>query len=370
MSTAAVPVVARIWLGISLLFLGVPTTAAHASVFLPSPAATDSPNTVASVVAQAVQVAASHFHTCALTTGGGVKCWGWNQFGQLGDGTSTSRSTPVDVTGLGSGVTAIAAGDGHTCALTTGRGLKCWGSNDSGQLGDGTTTNRYTPVDVTGLGIGVTAIAAGQAHMCALTTTGVKCWGDNYFGELGDGTTTMRLTPADVTGLGIGLTAITAGLHHTCGVTTDGGVKCWGDNYYGQLGDGTTTSSYTPSDVTGLGSGVTAVAGGGYHTCALTTGGGVKCWGWNNYGQLGDGTTTSRYTPSDVTGLGSGVTEIATDLYHTCALNTGGGVKCWGVNYDGELGDGTITNRIAPVAVTGLSGGVAAISAGWYHTCA
>ena len=318
-----------------------------------------------------VAIAAGNSHTCALTTSGGVKCWGANWSGQLGDGTWASWDTPVDVIGLGSGVRAIAAGGSHTCALTAGGSVKCWGSNGSGQLGDGTTMWRATPVDVSGLGSGVVAIAAGGWHTCALTMGGgVKCWGWNYYGQLGDGTTTDRTTPVDVSGLGSGVVAIAAGNDHTCALTAGGGVKCWGLNGSGQLGDGTTTNRNMPVDVSGLGSGVSAIAAGDRHTCALTAGGGVKCWGSNLYGQLGDGTTTSRNMPVDVSGFASGVVAIAAGGFHTCALTAGGGVKCWGGNWYGQLGDGTTRSRTTPMDVAELWSGVSATAAGESHTCA
>ena len=315
-------------------------------------------------------------HTCALTSGGGVKCWGNNSAGQLGDGTTTPRLTAVDVVGLTSGVRAIAAGFWHTCALTTGGGVKCWGAYESGGLGYGTPTPHLTAVDVTGLTGGVSAIATGYSHTCALTSGGgVKCWGANRSGQLGDGTTTPRRTAADVVGLTSGVSAIAAGASHTCALTSGSGVKCWGDVwgiyvlYAEMLAGPTTTPQLTAVDVVGLTSGVRAITAGG-HTCALTSGGEVKCWGGNRYGQLGDGTTTTQLTAGDVAGLTSGVSAIAKGYGHTCALTSGGGVKCWGRNGFGELGDGTTTQRLTAVDVVGLTSGVSAIAAGAYHTCA
>jgi alpha-tubulin suppressor-like RCC1 family protein len=315
-------------------------------------------------------VSAGDSHTCGLTTTGGLKCWGANGYGQLGDGTISSRANSGDVAGLTSGGAIVTAGWSHTCAVTTAGGAKCWGANNNGQLGDGTYTDRLTPVDVVGLSSGIRATVARSAHTCALTTTGgLECWGDNGDGQLGDGTTASRTTPVDVIGLTSGVAAVTTGSGHTCALTTTGGIKCWGANTYGQLGDGTTASRTTPVDVIGLTSGVIAVSAGYSHTCALTTPGGLKCWGYNAFGQLGDGTTASRATPADVNGLTSGVARAAAGGFHTCAVTTAGGLECWGDNSYGQLGDGTYAGRVVPADVVGLTSGVAAVAAGEEHTC-
>ncbi len=337
------------------------------------------PGLPSSASAKAIAIAAGYGHTCALTSTGAVKCWGRNRSGQLGDGTTTNRHVPVAVnnsgqlgdgtttnrhvpvavSGLASGVQAIAAGTYHTCALTSTGAVKCWGKNNSGQLGDGTTTDRHAPVDVVGLVSGVTAIAAGYFHTCALTSAGAaKCWGYNRYGQLGDGTTTDRHAAVDVPGLASDVTAITAGGGHSCALASTGAVRCWGSNYFGELGAGTTTRRLTSAAVSGLAGGVAAIAAGGEaHGCALTSAGAVKCWGFNGYGQLGDGTTTDRHVPVDVSGLAAGVQMIAAGGYgHTCALTSEGLVRCWGRNSSGQLGDGTTTERHMPDGVISFGG--------------
>jgi hypothetical protein len=260
----------------------------------------------------------------------------------------------VDVTGLQSGVTAIAAGAEHTCALTSAGAVKCWGSNAWGQLGDGTIETRSVPVDVSGLQSGVAAIAAGDDHTCALLSAGgAKCWGANRQGQLGDGTTTDSRTPVAVSVFPGGVVALTAGAEHTCVLTSGGAVDCWGWNGFGQVGDGTTTSRNVPTPVSGLQGGVFAISANDIHTCALLSTATAWCWGGNAHGELGDGTATDRHVPVFVTGLPRGGTAIAAGDVHTCVASAGGAM-CWGDNDYGELGDGTTTQRRQPVDVVGF----------------
>lgn len=325
-------------------------------------------------------IAAGGDHTCYLTEAGGVKCWGRNDYGQLGNNSTVQKSyAPVDVVGLESGVQAIAAGRYHTCAITGSGSVKCWGGNSMGQLGDGTYTNRNAPVDVSSLTDTIVAIAPGAYRTCVLTSGGsVKCWGWNAYGGLGNGSKTGSLTPVDVVGLAEPVAAISGTSHHTCALTVSGSVKCWGRNNDGQLGDGTLTDSAFPVDVSGLESGVHAIAAGGWYSFAITDSGALKAWGGNFSGQLGDGTEINRLTPVDVTGLNTGVYDVSVgDPYHACALvikRNGriltSGVKCWGGNYFGKLGDGTTTDSLVPVDVVGLPNNVIEIDSGASHNCA
>ncbi len=363
--------------GLVCLLAGAPhVQAAPTTYYGQSPAAMPAtPDAAAAAHLQVVPVTALALganHSCALTSASGAKCWGWNIFGQLGNGRTTLRKAPADVTGLTGGVAALAAGGDHTCALTSAGAAKCWGFNGYGQLGDGTIVDHRTAMDVSGLESGVAALVAGKNHTCALTSAGgVKCWGRNEYGQLGDGTTDSRSAPVEVNGLASGVTKLAAGESHTCALTSTGGVKCWGYNLFGQLGDGTTNDQPIPVAVSGLTSGVTSLAAGGAHTCAVTDTGGVKCWGFNHVGQLGSGTTTTASTPVDVSGLASGVTAVVAGNWHSCALTQVGGVKCWGDNLYGALGDGTSDSRSrTPVDVSGLASGVAAIDAGGRFACA
>lgn len=328
------------------------------------------PVAVAGLASGVIEIRANAYHTCALLNSGAVRCWGANYSGQLGDGSTSDRTKPVDVVGLDSGVAMLALGGAHSCAVMSSGAVKCWGNNGSGQLGDSTTTHRTTPVDVVTLNRNVARVTAGSSHTCALLTSGVvKCWGNNSSGQLGNGASSIRTTLIDVVGLSSGVNTIAVGRDTSCAVTTGGGAKCWGSNYSGQIGDGTTIDRPAPVDVINLGE-VSKITPSGSHSCALSNTGGVFCWGANYYGELGNGATNAQLQPVATSGLGSGVIDIAVGDYHSCALLTSGGVMCWGYNYYGQLGDNTTINRITPVAVFGLASGVKAITAGGYHSCA
>ncbi|MDL1978671.1 MAG: M64 family metallo-endopeptidase [Deltaproteobacteria bacterium] len=293
-----------------------------------------------------------HYHTIAVKTDSTVWAWGANWDGQLGDGTTTDSSLPVQVSGLAD-VSAIAGGGSYTIALKTDGTVWAWGHNLHGQLGDGTTTDRSTPVQVSGLA-DVSAIAGGGSHTIALKTDGtVWAWGYNWHGQLGDGTTTDSSLPVQVSGLA-DVSAIAGGSYHTIVLKADGTVWAWGYNGSGQLGDGTTTDRSTPVQVSGLAD-VAAIAGGYSHTIALKTDGTIWAWGWNEYGQLGDGTTTDRSSPVQVSGL-SDVAAIAAGGHHTIVLKADGTVWAWGYNGSGQLGDGTTTHSSMPVQVVDADG--------------
>jgi len=318
-------------------------------------------------------VDAGSSHSCGVTSGGVAYCWGNNQSGQLGDGSTMRRAAPVAVSGLA--LASITAGTDHTCGLTTAGAAYCWGNNQAGALGNGSTTLSPTPVAVVG-GLTFASLSAGSGQTCGSTTDGVEyCWGSNAGGKLGDGTTiATRPTPAPITN-DFRFRAVSAGAAHSCGIARSGGIFCWGRNSSGQLGDYTTVDRRTPRIMPGATTYHDISAGAG-HTCALATSSAVEpiwlgsayCWGANNVGQLGTGTTTQATRPAAVVGDLT-FTAVRTRRNHTCAIRHGnGGVYCWGQNEAGQLGDGSIDDSPTPVAV---QGGVlfTAVGTGDRHTC-
>jgi len=314
-------------------------------------------------------------HTCALAANGRVKCWGNNFEGSLGNGSFVDSPEPVQVQGLVSGVRDIDVGIRHACALMFNRSVQCWGWNALGQLGNGAQGNSAdegTPVKVRKLGRTVKDISAGYLHSCALTQTAdTWCWG----GALGNGSDTQSSLPAEVPDLAGRTIAITTGNTLTCAIVSagsarSGGVKCFGRNEFGQLGNGTTDDSSSPVDVIRLNKRVVAISAGDNHVCALTDRGKVKCWGYNWAGQLGNGGTDDRDTPVRVTGLPGRVAAIRAGGSHTCALLEKGTVYCWGWNRYGQLGNNTTSQSSVPVQVTKLKARAVSISAGGRNSCA
>ncbi|MBU6216323.1 MAG: RCC1 repeat-containing protein, partial [Acidobacteria bacterium] len=287
-------------------------------------------------------------HTCIVTKAGGVKCWGDNSAGQLGDDTFEQRTSPVTVVGVSNAVEVASGGD-HSCARVTNGDVYCWGDNSFGQIGSDpdSVANSATAVKVAGVS-GAIGITAGAQHSCALLTDKtVSCWGNGLWGALGvgDANGNSSFTPLAVTGL-TNVTAIVAGATHTCALRESGGVSCWGGNDSGQLGIGTLDWMAQPTSISGL-TGVSQLSAGPTSTCATLDDKSVKCWGDNTFGQIGDGTDSPRLAPKAVSGL-TGATSVTVGDGFACARLEGGSVKCWGVtdprNQWCEVISGSLTN--------------------------
>ena len=306
-----------------------------------------------SVIAEpALALTAGKYHSCAImAANSSVKCWGWNGYGLLGNGTEHFQFTATDVVDLAGGVRSISAGWLHTCAVTANGGAKCWGSNTHGLLGDGTATTRLSPVDVIGLTTGVKLISTGAYHTCALMIAGnVKCWGLNDVGQLGDGNGgggEFSVAPVDVKGLTEKAIGLAVGYSSTCVLTVSGRVMCWG---YSDPGNGPRNGP-TPKEVTGLPPDVASIGSGESFTCVRIADGSLWCWGVNNYGQLGNGTINDSLLPVRVNALDSEVAAFSVNIGHGCAALKSGAVKCWGWNAAGQLGDGSTSPNSTPTSV-------------------
>jgi alpha-tubulin suppressor-like RCC1 family protein len=317
---------------------------------------------LATTAAQALsfrQLSAGEDHTCGVTTDSVAYCWGRNEFGQFGNGTITAgHLTPLRVGGT-LRFRQVSAAVFHTCGVSPANRAFCWGHNGTGRIGDGTTTQRLTPVQVVG-GLRFLQVSASSGHTCGVTTDNVAyCWGDNDLGQLGVGTTNNRLKPVRVAG-GLRFLQVRAAEAHTCGLTLGHRVFCWGNNDQGQLGDGTTTQRLMPVRVVGglqfdqVSAGGSLRGGGFGFTCGVIPGNRTFCWGANDFGQLGDGTTAHRLTPGVVAG-GRRFRQVSAGTGHTCAITPFDVAFCWGLNQFGQLGDGTRNTRLTPVRVAGAN---------------
>ena len=313
-------------------------------------------------------------HLCTILDDSTLKCWGDNSFGQLGDGTTIDRMVLTEVS-LDSSRTAVSitSGKDHSCSILDNGDLQCWGRNNYGQLGDGTISHSSLPVEVVLSGVPV-QMSAGDWHTCAiLDDASMECWGRNDHGQLGDGTNADSRTPVSVTLPGEKFLAVSTGAKHTCAVTDTWALKCWGLNENGQLGIDSTASTNTPSTVT-LGGNVVAVSTGGAHTCAIldgSSGGDVKCWGLNSNGQLGDGTTNQQNDAATVSAVMAGAISIDAGKDHTCVVDSSDSLHCWGKSSDGQVGDGSTSDQItSPIQISiGQNLGAISVTSGTSYTC-
>jgi hypothetical protein len=296
-----------------------------------------------------VEISSGRFHTCGRTSAGEVYCWGFNQLGELGDGTFTDRPVPVLVSG-GLTFASVSAGGFHTCGLVSSGAAYCWGGGGAGDLGNAADTNSAAPVAVAG-GLTFRSLSAGLSHTCAVTPADqAYCWGSGFAGELGNDAVAIgdtRNTPVTVSG-GLSFSTVSAGFNISCGVSTSQIGYCWG-NGEGGVGDGKFQVEMTPAAVVD-GLSFTAISAARSHSCGLvTTAPGIQCWGANNTGQVGDGTTQPRLS-GVLIDAGATPSVITVAETHSCAL-TASGLLCWGANDEGQIGDGTRVQRTVPTRV-------------------
>jgi alpha-tubulin suppressor-like RCC1 family protein len=327
--------------------------------------ASTTPVKITGLLEPAAQVSVGYFTICALTTTGSVYCWGYGGDGELGNGSTTNTTaTPVPVSGLTSGVVALSVGDLDACAIKEDGSVWCWGLGPGGVLGNGTMNDSLAPTEVVGLTGGATSVSVGVDAACAVVHGGVMCWGgESGYGDLGNGTLDESSTPVQVTGLTSGVTAVSVGQTFACALLDSGSVECWGEGDNGTLGNGQGANSPTPVMVTELSSAVTAISAGAETVCALEIGGGVVCWGGDVDGELGNGATTvgdAADTPSvvpiKVKGLSSGVTAISTGQA-PCAITSSGGLDCWGLTAEIALTPTPVVANFSGTATAVTTGG-------------
>jgi cysteine-rich repeat protein len=320
-------------------------------------------------VCEPIEVAIADAVVCT-NTAGAVSCWGWGAFGQLGDGTFGQSVSPVAPSGLETGVRRLTSKVTHLCATLDAGETLCWGRNDSGQLGNGLTSNSASPVEPSEFNNDIAIVAPGEHHTCAVDTAGKPwCWGAVLQGVLGNGGDAASLVPVAVSGLLEPVQAMDSARHSTCAIDGNGRVWCWGRNDTGALGNGSQAHSAVPVEVVGQPSQSKAVAQGDDHACLLSTADEVYCWGNNSYGQLGIGSTQNKFVANKVAALAN-VRAIRANQHATCAITNTGALYCWGNNHAGRLGDGTQENRVLPTLVLGMEANIRSVALGLSQTCA
>jgi hypothetical protein len=316
-------------------------------------------------------VSAGGSHSLGTRADGTVWAWGGNLNGRLGDGTTTARVSPVSVVGGFSDWTRVSAGDSHSLGTRANGSAWAWGYNGNGRLGDNTVTSRLSPVSVVGGFVDWTGVSAGLSHSLGTRENGSAwAWGFNGSGRLGDGTITSRLSPVSVVGGFSDWTGVSAGFNHSLGTRANGSAWAWGSNAFGQLGDNTATARVSPVSVVGGFSDWTGVSAGGSHSLGTRADGTVWAWGGNLNGQLGDGTITDRSSPVSVVGGFSDWTGVSAGNSHSLGTRADGSAWAWGNNVQGRLGDLTVTNRSSPVSVAGGFSDWVTITAGNAHSLA
>ena len=327
-----------------------------------------SPVSVAGVLNDWVQISAANQHTVALRPNGQAWAWGRGTNGRLGNGSTASSLSPISVVGGFTDWIQISANQ-HTIGIRANGQAWAWGLNSYGQIGDGTITGRSSPVSVVGGFTNWTQISAGYFHTAAIRTNGQAwVWGRNSAGQLGTNNTTNFSSPVSVVGGFTNWLQISAGAYHTVGLRTNGQLWSWGSNTWGQLGTGNYTGFSSPVSVVGGFTDWAQVSAGNNHTAAVRANGQAWCWGINNYGQLGDNTFDGRTSPRSVVGGFTDWVQISAGNNHTAAIRANGQAWCWGYNNNGQLGDGTTTSRLSPVSVVGGFTDWVQISVGKFST--
>jgi alpha-tubulin suppressor-like RCC1 family protein len=313
-------------------------------------------------------VSGGQYHTAAVKTDGTLWTWGRNYSGQLGTNTATDRSSPAQTIAAGTNWKDITCGRYYTAALKTDGTLWLWGSNALGQLGDNSTVIKSSPVQTISQGTNWKLVSGGFYHTAAIKTDGTLwLWGQNATGQLGDNTTTRKSSPVQTVSGGTNWKSVSSGGGHTAAIKTDGTLWTWGQNFYGQLGDNSITNRSSPAQTMSVATNWKTVFAGGNHTAAIKTDGTLWLWGYNLYGHLGDNSTANKSSPVQTVSGGTNWKRVSGGLNTTSAIKTDGTLWLWGRNYQGALGDSTITTRSSPVQT--VSGGTnwKLVSGGLYH---